>query len=653
MASLIRLKNINKTYQIGSSEVKALRDVSLEINPGEFIAVMGPSGSGKSTLMHIIGFLDRPDSGEYFFSDSAVHNLKENQLAAIRSKMTGFIFQSFHLLAKTNALNNVMLPMVYAGASDGGKDRALECMKLVGLSDRAKHKPNELSGGQQQRVAIARALINEPLIILADEPSGNLDAASREEVTALLKNLHSRGLTIIIVTHDPELGKTADRIILMKDGRVASDQSKTSRASAPDAAQIALPQSRIGFGLIEVMEQLRIALVSIWSHKIRSSLTMLGIFVGVGSIIAMLTLGKGTQKIILGDMEAMGAKTLMVIPGSLSQQGVRREYTRINFDDSQDIASRCSSVARVSPVVQNYGQLSRGGKNMNAAVFGLTADGLALKNISSLNGRFFTVNEDVSRARVVILHSKAAEELFDEGENPLNQEIRINKNIFTVIGVIPKNAQESLAVNMPRNSAIVPLNTAMKRLFGQKDLSQIEIEALSADKVDAAKEEAARLLRQRHGILEGQEDGFEIFSFASMLEMIKKGLGIFTAFLASIAAVSLLVGGIGIMNIMLVSVTERTREIGLRKALGARKADILAQFLIEAVIICLIGGGLGVAFGLGIAKTLAIFIHIQPVINLGVIITAFLFSTGVGVIFGFWPAFKAAKLNPIDALRYE
>jgi len=654
MENLIDIRGVSKTYYTGAFRVDALKEVSLTIKAGEMVALAGPSGSGKSTLLHIMGFLDKADSGEYYFAGHPTAKLGEGRLAAIRSRMVGFIFQSFHLLKRTTARDNVLLPMVYSGL--GAKpEKALDCLRLVGLSDRVRHKSNELSGGQCQRVAIARSLVNDPLIILADEPTGNLDAASREEVMRVIEELNGRGLTVVIVTHDEEVCARARRVVRMKDGEIISDETRSAPAGAGAAsAPLKLPGARLGFTPSELLEQVKVAFKAIWSHKTRSALTVLGIFIGVGAIIALMTLSEGFMKSLLSGATEEDARTLIVTPRRERLKSARR----LTYSDVETIRARVPLAEKITPKIHGSAPASLGDAHLEADIGsreGYTRE--EQKNRKNffdnreLEGRFFTPEENLGRARVAVINRTMADKLFGKGEPALNGEIRIKGMSFTVIGVAEDEKAEQIFGGRP--TAYVPLNTASKRVFGRSRPDYIEVMAPSPAAVQEARRQIITTLRAAHSLREEQDDDFEVISFETQVQMFKQTMGKISLGVYAIAGISLLVGGIGIMNIMLVSVTERTREIGLRKALGAKNSDIMSQFLIEAVVLCLIGGLLGIGFGLGIAWLMYLVIKVPPALNTGAVLFAFSFSSLIGIGFGFWPAMRAAMLDPIEALRYE
>ncbi len=654
MSALIDIQDISKIYETGSFTVHALKNVSLKIKEGEFVSLVGPSGSGKSTLLHVLGFLDRPDSGDYHFAGSSTAKLSEGRLAAIRSGMIGFIFQSFHLLKRTTAKDNVLLPMVYSGLGTNSQ-KALKCLDLVGLTDRAKHKSNELSGGQCQRVAIARALINDPLVILADEPTGNLDAVSRQEVMKTLRELNEKGMTVIIVTHDDEICAQTKRIIRMKDGEIIADENReerdSSKAVAPVAHDTRLPKARFGFTPSEIAEQFKVAFKSIWNHKMRSALTVLGIFIGVGSIISLMTISEGFMKNLLSGAGEESAKKIWVGP----KRSYLKSSKKLTYADVAAIKS-CPLAEKVVPIIHGNAKISAGKKHVDASVQSMEGwtpedrkKNKYLLDNRKIIGRFFTKEEENAMAKVVVINQALSKKLFGD-KNPVNTDIRVKNIKFNVIGLVEDAQAEQLFGGRP--TLYMPLQTAAKRVFGRSKLSFIEVSAASPEYTIEARKQIIMALRKIHPSRD-DEDYFDVKTFEVQVRQFKSLMQQISLMVYGIAGISLLVGGIGIMNIMLVSVTERTREIGLRKALGAKKSDILGQFLIEAVVLCLLGGLLGIGFGVGTAWIAYIFIKVQPALGIGTVSFAFGFSSIIGISFGFWPAMRAASLDPIEALRYE
>ncbi|MCR4337183.1 MAG: ABC transporter permease, partial [Candidatus Omnitrophica bacterium] len=592
---MLELKNISKIYRSGSVDVKAVDGVSLKIFSGEFVAIMGASGSGKSTLMHILGLLDRPDTGTYSIAGQDVTRLSDDQLAALRNRIIGFVFQQFHLLARMTALENGELPLIYAGRR-GMQEKVRHELTAVGLADRVEHRPNELSGGQQQRVAIARALVNDPFILMADEPTGNLDSKSKDEIMGILRDLNAQGKTIIMVTHESEMASYATRVIHMRDGKIISDENRKvpenfqPTENAQSVIKEILAVAHQTYDPAKFLDSFRQAVYAMVSHKLRSFLSILGILIGVAAVIAMLALGHGAQASIETQLSSLGSNLLTIRPGRERVQGVALESgagTRLNFQDMEEI-SELPSVRRVSPSVTGRVQVVYANNNANTQIEGVNVDYAPMRASEPVVGRFFTDEEVRSRAKVAVLGVTVAQALFGEND-PIGETIKINLINFTVIGILPPKGASSWRDQ--DDIILVPVTTAMYRLLGKDYIDSMYVEGDSPEILESLQETITQTLLKRHRLNNqpNPEDAFQIRNMADIKAALETTTKTMSMLLGSIAAISLLVGGIGIMNIMLVSVTERTKEIGLRKAIGATRRDIMMQFLVESVLMSCIG----------------------------------------------------------------
>jgi macrolide transport system ATP-binding/permease protein len=794
---LIRLENITKTYHLGEVDVPVLKGVSLSIHRGEMVALMGASGSGKTTLMNILGCLDRPSSGKFWFDGEEMSQLTPNQRALVRTAKLGFVFQSFNLLARTSALLNVVMPLDYSPRRPPGgeaRQRSKLLLERVGLGERMEHESSQMSGGQQQRVAIARALVNQPALLLADEPTGNLDSHTSVEILQMFQQLNTEGITVVLVTHDPKVAAFADRTIRISDGLIESDEnpreldgpgpvswpaaphldgrgtgfvrgglatdrpvlvkakleaaavdgnggsrvahvdgavlseprlgpspagtlakarpvadgvaSRTEPAAVADSTRSDVqPKSRRAALTSLIPPTFRTALSALRRNKMRSALTALGVIIGVGAVIAMAEIGQGARLALQKTIASMGANNLLLQSGAASSGGVSfgaGSVLTLTPQDGDEIAKQCPAVSDVAPIVRIGGQVIYGNRNwVPMSIYGTTPAYLAVRDWEEmLEGSMFTDRDVLSGNKVCVVGATIKRELF-QGESPIGKEIRIQNVSLRVIGVL--SSKGSNMVGMDQDDIILaPWTTVKFRLSGAGstntnaaaaasaasganntlsnlyppttaiypsvaplatldtpqpvrfvNVSQILIKAASTAQIKPAIEEITDLLRQRHRVRSGQLDDFNIRDMTEMTNAMGAQASIMTVLLLSVAGISLLVGGVGIMNIMLVSVTERTREIGLRMAVGARSHHILRQFLVEAVVLCLVGGAVGIAFGRGLS-ILARYMRICPTeSSLPAIIAAVAVSATVGIVFGFYPAWKASRLDPIEALRYE
>lgn len=648
---MIELKNITKSFQMGDTLVPVLKGINLKIERGDFVAIMGPSGSGKSTLMNILGMLDIPSTGSYLLNDIEVATLSEDELAIIRRGEIGFIFQQFNLLPRLEAWQNVALPLIYSeGKFDFEKAKGL--LEQVNLGDRLYHKTNEVSGGQMQRIAIARSLINSPRIIFADEPTGNLDSKSEKEILAILRKLNDQGITVIIVTHEEQIGKEANRLIRMRDGEIQSDERSVPLRT--DLEKV--PPKTYGgkFSWKEILEHFKQGYRTLAANKVRSVLSMLGILIGVAAVVAMLALGSGAQKSIEDQLSSMGSNLLVLRAGNVRVAGVVQESgtrIRITMEDAKAIKDQIPGIQDVSPNVTGRGQVTYLNKNWNTSVAGVTPSYARMRTSVPDYGRFFSDDEGQQRALVAVIGRTVARELYGN-KNPLGTMIKINKINFLVIGLLPEKGASGPQDQDDR--ILIPTQTGMYRLFGKNYVDSIDIQVTKKEDIDGVEESVKEAMLKRYRIpVSSQDDAFQIFNMAELQNAISQSSKTISTLLATIAAISLVVGGIGIMNIMLVSVTERTKEIGLRKAVGAKRNDILMQFLTESVLVSFLGGFMGIVLGWTITFTISLIIGWNASVSWQSIALAFGFSVMIGIVFGIYPAHKASKLHPIDALRYE
>ncbi len=645
--NIIELKNIHKYFGQDGNRVHVLKGINLSIEKGDFVAIIGQSGSGKSTMMNIIGCLDVPTSGSYKINGVEVGKMSKDQLAELRCKTFGFIFQRYNLLNNLKASENAALPAVYLGlnAEDRNK-RAVELLKQLELGNKLGNKPNELSGGQQQRVSIARALMNGGEIILADEPTGALDSKSGEMVMEIIKKLHRQGHTIILVTHDGKIAAQASRIIEIKDGEIVADERKTSDFYEVKDAVKPVKRSRIDMMKYSFLESLKMSLHAILANKMRSLLTMLGIIIGIASVVSVVALGNASQAKIMAQINSMGTNTIDIMPGTGFGDMRSGRVKTLKVSDSNYLA-RQGFVDNSTPSVSASGTLVYGNYSLTAQLRGVGAQYFEVKGRDIAQGRVFSEREVDNMASVVVIDDNTLNEIFADNPNPIGEIIMFNKKPLKIIGVTEKDSNPG-----PMSETMniwTPYTTAMYKINGSSDINSITVKVSDAVNSQVAEESIENILTALHGT----KDFFMINS-DSIKQTVESATNTMKLLIASIAVISLIVGGIGVMNIMLVSVTERTREIGIRMAIGAQQADILLQFLIEAILICLVGGFMGVALSMIIGFCFNTFSEdFGMIFSTASIVLALVCSTAIGIIFGYMPAKNASNLNPIDALASE
>lgn len=680
---LIEARKVGLSYRIGGVETAILTELEFQVNPGDFIAIQGPSGSGKSTLFYILGLLMKATRGQVLWKGKDVSLLSSDEMAWIRNRKVGFIFQQFHLLSKTTVLENILLPASYPSETHAAtavdKERAIALAEKLGLKNHLNHLPNQLSGGQQQRVAIARALIHDVDLILADEPTGNLDSRNASQILDLLTDLNRQGKTVVLITHDSEVAQRCSKIFHMKDGKLVETEERPSldRPSREETVNLSRDPlldsndvRNVSRNYIKMSRSLLpLVFQNLLRNKTRSFLTMLGVVIGIAAVLSMITLSEFTKRRILETYETLGVNKV-VLRGYpnwnlRATDAVTTQFQAFEWEsDILPLKKLVPEIQRMSPVFSGWhSSATSGGLKTDDKVtaMGVLPDYLNITNRNVLLGKGFSPFHIENRSPVCLIGFDVASRLFSRVQ-PIGQIVSISDGRqlsfpCKVIGVL-----QSVSSNVdwsPPNLHILLPYTYFRAAAGDWWLSQmheVAIQITSGSDAELTGKKIKAFFERKYG----KSGQFNVDADGTLVAQMKRFLNLFSVLLGGIAFLALAVGGIGINNMMLVSVSERIKEFGIRKALGATDRSIRTQVLLESMTLCGVAGLLGVIFGF-VGYELMVYGATQFVPKLkfewifepmaaGI---SFFSIFGVGVCSGVVPSVRAEKLQVIEALRTE
>jgi putative ABC transport system permease protein len=670
MTETIRLTGLERHFERGDTAVQALRGLDLTIAPGEFVALVGPSGSGKSTLLNLLGGLDRPSSGELWLDGAALHTAGEKERTDHRRQRVGFIFQSFNLLPRLTAVENVAVPLMLSGVGRAEREaRAAELLEQVGLGHRLDHYPTELSGGEQQRTAVARALIHNPALILADEPTGNLDSVTGDEVMALLREMNAQqGITLIVVTHDPVVAAYADRIVRLRDGAITAVEGEVKANGEGRTAVAANATAKPG---LRFADSTRSALQNLRRRPVRNFLTAAGVLIGIITLVAMVSMGVGVQREVQRNFETIGLENIFVSP----TYGETDEFDPFARPEpvapiTPDLVAQIAALDGVSSIRTSLNlpsgiDLSLVWEGQPIGVrasnsFGMGQSGGPFNPSDVLAGRGF----EADNGRGVIISDGFADDLLAEGQNYddlIDQSLQITAQLprgetadfeTVIIGVRQSFSSRMIDLGIAEREAIKAWWFADPDILDREGYDMLTVRAADLNQVGEVAD-----------IIESYELNAQ--TLEAILETANDVLSLLQALLGSVGGLALLVAALGVANTMMMAIYERTREIGVLKALGASRREIRAMFTIEAGLIGLIGGFFGLIFGTLLGRLVDWIAHRYliaegvtgvgqlSVVPLWLALGSLAFATLIGIVAGLYPAGRAAKLDPVTALRHE
>lgn len=629
---MLQLENVSHHYN-NSSPI--LKNINLTIKQGEFVAIIGPSGSGKSTLLNLLGCLDKPATGKYFLNDIVINTLPEIEMAELRSKTFGFIFQNYYLLPTLSIVENVALPATYCGTP---RNEAIQNAKLLLTSFKLKEKfhtlPGTLSGGQQQRVCVSRALMNGAQVILADEPTGALDQKTGQEVISALRMLHLQGHTLILVTHDLHIAQQAQRIITITDGEIISDERKNTFLPSISAMSSELNRRTMSRSpLSKIKDSIRMAFHCLFAHPLRTTLTSFGIIMGIAAVTSVVGLGTGAQEKVISDIRSIGSDTISIYPDQTF------ESTNKITPSVYSQLSLSSGLHLISPKLELGVNANYRGEQIGVKVIGVNEEYPDIIGLKTIAGNFFNRNHVSNNASYAVIDTNIKNTLFKK-LNPLGQQILINNSYFTITGVMDSVSADG------KDTVWIPYTTYLTRLSGGDKLDSVIMKFYPFENPAINEKNIWNLINKNKDI-----SGYRIYSSFQVREAIENTSNTLTWLILSVALISLIIAGAGVMNMMLISVTERTSEIGLRIAMGATRFDILSQFLIESIFICVVSGIIGGLLSWLISLSAPLMFSVIPIVFSPLsLLLSLLCSLLIGIIFGFIPAYKASRLSPIIAL---